>query len=211
MGYSTLIGDRTTSGSIKNAVNWDRIDPVAILDEAEKWIYSKLRTYDMMVVESVAIAADATSVSTPTGYLDPIQFAIPGVVNRLKHWDLQRFQTRLGWDSDAVLPVGPPTIFTRAGASILLNTKADQAYTGKLAFYKSPTPLSVDNEENWLTERYPSLLRRATTMFAAEARKEYDLYDRSELRAMQAIDEIKKESDLNMRGMELDFNWEESQ
>lgn len=47
-------------------------------------------------------------------------------------------------------------------------------------------------------------------MFAAEARKEYDSMDRSELKALAMIDDIKKEDDLSWRGLELDFGWEES-
>ena len=45
-------------------------------------------------------------------------------------------------------------------------------------------------------------------MFAAEARKEWDTMDRMEVRALQQIDEIKVESDLTLRGLELDFHWE---
>lgn len=45
-------------------------------------------------------------------------------------------------------------------------------------------------------------------MLGAEARKEYDLFDREEMRALQAVKEIMAEDDLAKRGMELDFNWE---
>ena len=210
MDYTTLIASRETAGSIKFQINYDRIDSVAILDEAEKWIYQRLRTFDMMAIEPIAIAADAVSVTKPTGFLDPIHFGIPGHVNRFKYWDLERFQASLAWDDTATLPVAPPTVYTRSGDSLLFNAKADQAYTGKIAFFKSPTPLSGSNETNWLTDRYPSLLRRVTLMFAAEARKEYEMFDRTELRALKDIAEIKVESDLNLRGMEMDFNWEES-
>jgi hypothetical protein len=34
--------------------------------------------------------------------------------------------------------------------------------------------------------------------------------DRAEIKAMAQVEEVKKEGDLHMRGMELDFNWREA-
>lgn len=210
MDYATLIGAETVSGSIKYWINYSRIDSAGILTEAEAWIYSKLRVRHMLTTEDVAIADTASTAAFPSGYLDPIHFGIPGIINTIKLRDIEFFRAQLGWDDDAVMPDGPPTYWADFNGVIQLNTAADQAYVAKMVFFKRPNALSSTNTSNWLTEKYPTLLRRVCLMFAAEARKEYDTMDRSEIKAMGMIDDIKKENDLAMRGLELDFNWEES-
>lgn len=210
MNYTTLVADRETAGSIKSSINFSRIDADAVLDEAEAWIYAKLRVRQMRSTATVSILSGASSAAFPTGYLDPIQLAIPGHCNRLRRWDEERFRTFLGWDEDGVLPTGLPTIWADFDDLIQFNTLADQAYTAKMVFYKLPTALSTDNETNWLTTRYPTLVRRTCLMFAAEERKEYDTRDRAEKDALNQIAEIRIEADDAMRGIEFDMNWDEN-
>lgn len=208
--YTTLVAAETTVGSIKYWTNYSRIDADGILTEAQAWIYARIRVREMVTTADVAIAEGDSDVAFPSGYLDPLAFGIPGVVNRIVLKDVELFRTTLGWDSDAVMPEGPPTYWCDFNQRIQFNFKADQAYTAKMVFFKTPDALSGGNPTNFLTSRYPTLLRRVCTMFAAEARKEYDLMDRSELKALAMIEDIKVESDMAMRGQELDFNWEEA-
>lgn len=208
MDYSTLVAGPDVKGSIQYWINYTRIDSESILEEAQAWIYSKIRTRDMLAAEDIAIATGATTLDFPANYLDPLHLGIPGYMNRLRLKDIEWFRTHLGWDEDAALPEGVPTYWCDFGSAINLNTQSDQDYTAKLAFYRRPIGLSPTNLTNFLTTRYPTLVRRACLMFAAEARKEYDLYDRLEVRALQAAKEIMEEDDLARRGLELDFNWE---
>jgi hypothetical protein len=210
MNYTTLTGSVSTAGSIKYAINYDRIDAAGILQEAEAWIYQRLRVRQMVATSNVTISDEASTASFPTGYLDPIHFGIPGYVSTIRLKDAEWFRAHLGWDEDAALPEGPPSYWCDMDTTIQFNTKADQAYTAKMVFFKKPTALSGSNETNWLTDRYPSLLRRVCLMFAAEARKEMDLFNAQTVLAMQSIEEIKVESDLAMRGWEADMNWEEN-
>jgi hypothetical protein len=210
MDYDTLVGDKTTVGSIKYHINYERIDPVGILEEAQAWIYSKLRVRQMQSSASVSIAQGASTAAYPTGYLDPLHFGIPGFVSRLRRKDIEWFRTNLGFDETAALPEGLSTYWTDYNDLIQLNTVADQAYTASMVFFKLPDALSSSNPTNWLTIRYPTLLRRVCLMLAAETRKEFDTFDREEARALQAIEEIKVESDNSLRGIELDFNWQEN-
>jgi hypothetical protein len=210
MDYDTLVGDKTTAGSIKDWINYDRIDSVGILTEVQAWIYAKLRVRQMQVTASVAIASGASTAAFPDGYLDPLHFGIPGTIARLRRKDIEWFQTNLGFDENAVLPSGPPTYWTDYNNAIKLNTVADQAYTASMVFFKKPDALSSSNPTNWLTDRYPTLVRRSCLMLAAEYRKEYDTFDREEGRALNLIEEIKVESDNSMRGTEFDFNWDEN-
>lgn len=207
MDYTTLIGDVGTAGSIKYHANFARLDAAGILDEAQKWIYKKLRVAEMVTSEDVTIAQDAISAALPARYLDPILFAIPGYCRRLRYTDLERFKANLAYDDSAVLPVAMPTRWAREGTTALFNHKADQAYTGRLTFYQQPEALGASNQTNWLTEKYPTLLRRACLRFAAEERKRTTDAQALELMCLSDIEDIKKESDLNMRGMSFDYGW----
>lgn len=208
MNYTQLVADVTTAGSIKYHQNWSRLDSDGILDEAEQWIYSKLRVRQMMATDDVAISLAASTAPFPTGYLDPIHLSIPGFISTIKMLDPERFRSQLGWDESAALPEAMPTRWADIDGLIQFNSKADQAYTAKFVFYKTPLALSADNLTNFLTDRFPSLLRRVCLMFASEERKEYESMDRHELKALAMIEEIKKESDLSYRGLEADFGWE---
>lgn len=211
MNYTTLIGPVTQAGSIAFHINYSRLDTVGILEEAQLWIYAKLRVFEMTDVADIPIAQYATEAALPDRFLDPIQFAIPGYCSRLRFNDIERFRSRLSWDETAALPVAMPTIWTRVGAAIQFNSRSDIAYTGRLTFYRRPELLSLSNESNWLTERHPTLVRRVCLMLSAELRKEYDMMDRAEIRALSQIEEIKAESDLTYRGSELDFEWSASE
>lgn len=207
MNYTTLVADRDVNSSIKNWINYGRIDSEAILTEAQAWIYSKIRLPEMVATASVSITSGASTAVLPTGYRDPIQFGIPGQMHRMILKDVEWFRGHLAWDENAVLPDGLPTYWCRVGDLIQLNTLADQAYTASMTYYKTPTALSVSNETNWLTEKYPTLVRRTCLMFAAEFRKEFDVFDREEQRALAAIKEIRIEGDEQLRGISLDFHW----
>lgn len=207
MDYTTLVADETTQGSIKYWINYSRIDATGILSEAQAWIYQRIRLLQMIAEDDVSIASGASTASKPTGYLDPVHLAIPGYIHSVPYRDPETFRAALGWDTSAELPEGTPTFWSDINDQMQFNTKADQAYTAKFVFFKQPDDLASDNLTNFLTNRYPTLLRRVCIMFAAEARKEYDLMDRHEARALRSIEEIKIENDLGMRGMELDMHW----
>lgn len=208
MNYSDLIGEVTTAGSIKYLANWARLDSEGILDEAEKFIYSKLRVREMQVKESLAIALDDIDVAAPARFLDPVRLGIPGVINRIRYWDVDRFESQaIGYDQDGIKPVGTPSVYTIIGTDLHFNTKSDDAYTASFVFFKRPESLSLSNETNWLTDKYPTLVRRACMMFAYEERKEKEERAFAETSALAMIDDIKVEGDLAMRGMSMDFNW----
>lgn len=210
MSYTTLTGSVSTEGSIRYAINYSRIDAEGILEEAQAWIYQRLRVRQMMATANVSISSAASTASFPTGYLDPIHLGIPGYINTIRLKDPEWFRAHMGWDESAVLPEGLPSYWCDFDTTIQFNTKADQAYTAKMVFFKKPDLLSGSNLTNWLTDRYPTLVRRACLMFSAEARKEFDMMNNAEIKALQMIEEIKVESDLAMRGWEPDMHWQEN-
>ena len=73
----------------------------------------------------------------------------------------------------------------------------------KLLYYRSPPALSNTNTTNFITARYPKLMRVATNCAAAEFMKDVEEYNKS-LQALQAlVQSINAENDLSYRGMEF--------
>lgn len=210
MDYNTLVSDKTTPGSVKFSINWDRIDSAGIVAEAEAFIYSKIRVREMRATASLSFSAGASNVAYPGDYRDAIHLGIPGYINRITRREAEWFRTVLGFDESATLPSGMPSFWTDYDDQIQFNTVADIDYTAVLTYYKTLLALSPGNPTNFITRKYPTLMRRCCLMFAAEYRKEKDTYDAEEMRVLAQIEEIKVENDLEMRGMELDYNWMET-
>lgn len=210
MDYSTLVAGPDVKGSIQYWINYSRIDSESILEEAQAWIYRKLRTRDLLAIADIEFTTGLSVLDFPEGYLDPIQLGIPGWMNRLRLKDAEWLRSHLGFDQNGGLPEGLPTYWADIDKKINLNTKMDQTYAGKMAYFRRPANLSSGTPTNFLTDKYPTLLRRTCLLYAAEARKEYDLYDRLEVRVINDVKDIMSEDDLAKRGMELDFNWEEN-
>lgn len=208
MDYNTLVGAETLLGSVKYWINYSRIDSAAIVSEAQGWIYQRLRVAEMRAIAAVPIALNDTTLALPTGYLDPIHFGIPGQIQTIILTDPDRFNQELGWDNNQVLPVAPPTRWCNLNSAIQLNSKSDAAYTGRMTYFKTPTALGIGNTTNFLTTKHETLMRRVCTMFAAEARKEWDTVNANEVKALELIETAKVQGDLEFRGMEMDFNWE---
>lgn len=209
ISYSTLVAAKTTTGSIAYAINFDRIDSAGIVNKAEKFIYRKIRVREMLVIgESLTIALDANTADLPDRFLDPVHLGIPGHCHSLVMRDTESFRSALAFDQDAELPTAMPTEFTIDGDNIHFNTNADQAYTGRLTYFRRPAPLAATtNETNWATDRYPDLFERTCLMYALEERKEWN--ERNTVMGLieKDLDEIKRENDLWMRSMALDFGW----
>lgn len=208
ISYSTLVAAKTTVGSIAYMLNFDRVDSAGIVNKAEKFIYRKIRVREMLVIgDPLTIALDANTADLPARFLDPVHLGIPGFIHTLTMRDTESFRGALAFDQDAELPTAMPTELTVDGTLVHFNTNADQAYTGRFTYFRRPAPLSGSNETNWATDRYPDLFERTCLMYALEERKEWQ--ERNTVMGLieKDLDEIKRENDLWMRGMSLDFHW----
>lgn len=208
MDYDTLVAAKTTEGSIKDWINYDRIPSTQILTEAEAFIYQRIRVAEMLTIDTaVSIAADATYITKPTGWQATKLFSIPGYISEVRLVDANRFYRDLALDSDAAYPSGIPTRMAYFNGKINFNTKADQAYTAHHLYYKTPDALSTGNATNFITDDYPTLLRQTCMMFAAEYRKDYDMRDRYRGEILALINDVNVNADEELMGMELDFHW----
>lgn len=167
--YTTLTGLKTVSGSIANWVNRSDLPTTEILTEAEALIYETLRVREMQARATLTFALSTQTASLPTGFLDPLGY-------RPYEWgDDLPFVHENGLneyrDSSGTLESGTPSQWTIIGETAYVNVLPSEAFSGTLLYYKTPTALSGSNETNFLTSRYPSLLRYACMAKAYEHMK----------------------------------------
>lgn len=199
--YSILVGDKTTEGSIKNWVARTDVAATTVLTEAESWIYQDLRVREMMSRDTAfAVAADASSVSLPSGFLDPIEFRPYSYGNCLPYVDYGNLDEKRNASTGAIL-TGTPSRWTVLGETAYVDMAPSTAFTGVLTYYGQPAALSGSNETNFLTTRYPTLLRRACLMFAWEHARNWDRRKEEVALAEAALMDAKKSNDLFQRGM----------
>lgn len=170
--WTTLTGAKSTEGSIKNWVVRDNIPVTNILLEAEAWIYQRLRVREMVTSESFVFDAATNEEALPSGFLDPIEYRQWGAAEPLPYVheatiDIQR-------DEDGNLVEGTPTQWTIIGETAYVNYQCEEAFSGRLMYFKQPDALSVSNTTNFLTRRYPTLLRVACMAFAFGHMKEWN-------------------------------------
>lgn len=168
--YTTLTGAKTVSGSIANWVNRSDLPTSEILTEAEALIYETLRVREMLARSVLTFAADTQTASLPTGFLDPIGFQPYAWGSDLPFVH----ENTLGEsrDEDGVLQSGTPSRWSIVGETAYVDVLPTETFAGILLYYKSPTALSGSNETNFLTNRYPSLLRYACMAKAFEHMKD---------------------------------------
>jgi len=106
------------------------------------------------------------------------------------------------WTANVLIASGP-RIWSIFDEAIQWDAAAVTAFQGQLLYFKSPPLLSAVNPTNFLTNRYPRLIREATNAAAASFMKD----DNEEQKALQKlsalIDSTNAESDLIYRGADF--------
>jgi hypothetical protein len=170
INWTTLTASKSTAGSIANWLNRSDLPMENILLEAEAWIYQRLRVREMTTADLFTFGAGESTEALPSGFLDPISFkpyawgstALPYV-----HED--SFRERR--DDDGNLAEDRPSQWTIIGETAHVDCICEEAFGGRLLYYKQPAPLSSSNETNFLTTRYPTLVRSACMMRGFEHMK----------------------------------------
>lgn len=169
--YSTLTGAKSVQGSIANWVNRTDLPVADILIEAEAHIYERLRVREMLAIETMTFAVNTNSVALPTGFLDPIEYRPYGWGDSLLY--VAEMSLEAHRDTAGALFSSTPSRWSIIGETAYVDVSCSSAFGGKLMFYKRPDPLSSSNETNFLTIRYPSLLRNACMAKAFEHMKDW--------------------------------------
>lgn len=198
MNYATLIAAKTTAGSIASWVNHATIQDQAatIVEEAEAWIYERLRVREMRATASIAFTTTEHYTSFPTDYLGPINLFLDGQVDPLPYLHEQHY--RPNRDEDGAMVSGWPTCWSDMDERITLDTQPDEAIAGDIIYYKRPTALSSANT-NFLTTRYPSLVRVACMFRAYDFLKRPAERDAERTEALRLIEEANINAELTER------------
>ena len=99
-----------------------------------------------------------------------------------------------------MLILSTPAVWGMWDGKIKFDSALDIDRTMALAFYKSPALLSPSNQSNFLTNRYPRLLRTACQAMSADFMKDSDEYTKSLTALTALVQSTAAEDDLSYRG-----------
>jgi hypothetical protein len=209
MDYTSLVASKTTPGSIASWANYGLAPASDVLGDAQTLLYTLLRTREMMSDPTVlTIAQDGSSALLPAGFLDPIDLRDAFGVE-LKNRDWSTLAKRRIIQPDGTLAYGTPRSFAILNKTLHIDCRVQAATNLQFVFYQQPALLSNANPTNFLTDRYPFLLRAACLAAAADFRKHTEDYQRQVQKLGTLIDPINKENDLYLRSVQMDPDWEE--
>lgn len=213
MTYSTLVSDKQTDGSIRNWVNWDPSPAETILTEAQGFVYSRLRTREMSLfsLSGLSLPTGNSTLAMPDDYIaiKSLDTLTPWK-SRVDLLDEEYFiRDFRAVDDTGALYEGQPSVCSIIGdpATAYFDVRADQPYTFTLAYYGRPPDLSETNETNWLTRRYPHLLRAACNYFAFLHKKEQQAAQEQRALAVAFIDDANIEKDMEAQARRFEPYW----
>jgi hypothetical protein len=194
-----LIADKATAGSIRSWINHSLLDVVQIVEEAEALLAQTLRVREMRASVTLALGVGESLKALPAGFLDPI--SLRDVTNQITlrlraEADLENLRRY----DNAVLASGMPANYAIFDEALQFDLQYDAAASLRLVHYRRWTPLAVANT-NFLTDRYPHLLRTAC-LAQAYAFRNNDTRAQLELQKLAPlIAKTNAESDLSYRGL----------
>lgn len=209
LSYTTLVADKSTQGSIANWASRTDLPVTAILEEAEAHIYGRLRAREMIKRAAFSLSAAVDTTDAPSDFISAISISLNGDSRPLDKMDTAGFAERCFRDEDGALPEGKPYVFHGVpsgdgGGTYYFETTTDQAYSGFQWYYHRPAALSPSNTTNFLTFRYPTLLRRACMIFAYEHRQDWQQMGTYQGLVQEAIDRASIEADTDLAGAIFD-------
>lgn len=98
---------------------------------------------------------------------------------------------------------GSPSRWSIWDEQVKFDTAFDTATQFKQLYYRSPLPLSSTNQSNWLTNRYPMLMRKACQASAADFMKDDAEYEKQVKGLTALIASTAVGDDLSYRGAEF--------
>lgn len=210
MTYTILTGSKSTAGSIASWVNNSSFPAATVLEEAEAWIYAKLRVREMLAaVDAVmTVGAAGATITLPDDFEAMAWLGYVGQwTGRITPLPIDELQDRRRFDASAgyVLAPGQPFRYSLRGTVIELPLAPDQAYTYRRIYYQRGAALSGSNETNWLTRKAPRALRLACCGFAYEFMKDQDEKLYWLQLAESAIADLNAQGDGEMGGLIADM------
>lgn len=199
MDYAQLTAAKSTANSIASWLNWDLAPVTDILAEAESSIYSELRVREMKALATGTIVTAAVSLALPTYFLAPLSFRRIGAsAGRIEIFDSEQMETRNCIDDTGAFISSVPTECQIIGDPPVayFNVESDDDYPYRLVYWARKAPLSGSSTTNFLTSRYPKLLRQACLAEGFSYMKEWDASKNAEQKMKELIYKANSEYDL---------------
>lgn len=200
MSYTSLIADKSAAGSIRRWVNYAQLDVEQILEEAQALIYQTLRLREMRTeFPEITLAPGAATAPLPDRFLDPISMHDKTHNLRIDLTSEGNIADRRIYEDGALIRSYPQ--FYGLFSNALQFDCACEEET-KLAFvgFQRPEYLSVDRKTNFLTERYPNLLRVACVTQAYDFMSNTAKYQSNLSLLSGLIEAVAARDDLSLRG-----------
>jgi len=202
MTYSGLVADKSVNTSIPFRLNWSLLPMADIMTDAQAFIFSQLRVREMRASVILNVLKDEPTVPLPEGYLDPLGM-FDEFGNEIHHWD-ERNMVRMRSYTGGSLNKGRPLVYSVLNELIQFDIRPDRAAPFTFLYYKRPPDLeAVTNETNWLTARYPHILRLVAMSYAYDARKEAGEAASYLQQGVALIQAANEEADLSRRGSDF--------
>jgi len=205
--WNSLTGTKTTAGAIARWINNSTLssgangDADLILQEAQDWIYRRLRHWRMLTPPYAdMLTAGSDAYTFPADFLEPKLLTITGQYQRLLILKTpDDVINSWAYDGNGNRIQQQPGIYYFDQAALRFDSLADQAYPIALVYFQQPAMLSATNDTNFLTSNCQMLLRRAIMRAACEWTKEVasGQYDRTywEQAAEAELQAVQEESD----------------
>jgi hypothetical protein len=200
MDYTTLVAGKTTVGSIQYWINHSEVPSDDVLKDAQAEIYARLRVREMRASSTLALVVGTSSLALPAGFLDPIamkdQYRCDVYLRSADELDGMRVLDSLG-----VLASGPIENYAIFDEALQFDMKSDVVANFSFLFFKQPDLLGSSNLTNFLTTRYPQLLRAAILKHAYAFRKSWEESKQYEAQLEKHFQTIEINDDLAGRGL----------
>jgi len=206
LSYVTMISSKSTAGSIAAWVNDDNVVAQAadMVSDAEQAIYQRLRVREMLTSVTGTITASASTLTLPSDYRQSRFLRITGTDAALvDRKTLEEVQAAKSYDGSGSLSTGKPTIWHAAGTTLYFAVRADKAYPYELWYYRELPALSTATATNFLTNKYPRLLRCMCLAYANEFKKHESEVVRWTQLASAEIQAANVESDAELAGTQF--------
>ena len=206
MDYDSLIAPKGTPGSIANWVNFsDALLPLSdILEEAQALIYDMVRLRAMYATRDLAVTGGEIAVDLPddlmdlTGVWDQFQ-------SQLAALDQISLERRRAKQSDGTWETSTaPTAYAMFGEQLQFDLAPDADITLRISGAFQPAMLGPTNKTNWLTKRYPHILRPACVAKAADFLNDQVRYDRAFNQLAALLKTAQQSDDMAVSGMQVD-------
>lgn len=197
MDYRTLVADKQVQGSIRNWVNHDRVPPTVVVQEAEQWLWRRLRVRQMLATATGTMSISSDTIALPTGFVGIKLLWITGTNKaKLILKTEQEVELAFEYDSAGARQNNKPRIYYVSASAIQMDQTADAAYPYRMLHYKQLDALSESNPTNFLTDRAPTLLRAACMGMANDFLKDDKEKTYWLAKAQGEINELHREDDM---------------